>query len=67
MVTKNERDSAKWVRTFEELDDNELILAFEICEKILKIRNCHCRLALELALEEIEKNNRRKVKETRKG
>ena len=67
MVTKNERDSAKWVRTFEELDDNELILAFEICEKILKIRSCHYRLVLELALEEIEKNNRRKVKETRKG
>ena len=47
MVTERERDSAKWVRIFEELDDNELILAFEICEKILKLRNCYCRLALE--------------------
>ena len=44
MITKKERDSAKWVHAFEKLDDNELILAHEICEKILKLRNCYCRV-----------------------
>ena len=44
MITKKERDSAKWVHTFEKLDDNELILAHKICEKILKLRNCYCRV-----------------------
>lgn len=44
MVTKNDSDSAKWVRVFEELDDNELLLAYKICDKIVSLRNCYCRL-----------------------
>ena len=44
MVTERERSTAKWVRVFEELDDNELLLAYEICEKIVSLRNCYCRL-----------------------
>ena len=35
MVTERERSTAKWGRVFEELDDNELLLAYEICEKIV--------------------------------
>lgn len=38
MITKKERDSAKWIRAFEELDDDELLLAHDICEKIISLR-----------------------------
>lgn len=39
MVTERERAAAKWVRAFEELDDNEFLLAYEICKKIISLRN----------------------------
>ena len=51
MVTEKEQATAKWVRAFEELDDDELILAYEICEKIIKIRNCHWRIILKMLKE----------------
>ena len=39
MVTERERAAAKWVRRFEEVNEEELQLAYKICEKILKIRD----------------------------
>lgn len=39
MVTERERAAAKWVRRFEEISEEELQLAYKICEKILKIRD----------------------------
>ena len=39
MVTERERAAAKWVRRFEEVSEEELQLAYKICEKILKIRD----------------------------
>ena len=39
MVTEKERAAAKWVRRFEEVNEEELYLAYKICEKILKIRD----------------------------
>lgn len=39
MVTEKERAAAKWVRRFEEVSEEELQLAYKICEKILKIRD----------------------------
>ena len=39
MITKKERDSAKWVRLLEELNEEEFQLAYEIFEKILKLRS----------------------------
>lgn len=39
MVTEKERTAAKWVRRFEEVSEEELQLAYKICEKILKIRD----------------------------
>lgn len=38
MITKKERDSAKWIRAFEELDDDELLLARDICDRIVSLR-----------------------------
>lgn len=39
MVTERERAAAKWVRRFEQVSEEELQLAYKICEKILKIRD----------------------------